>query len=104
MTTHLTPEERTEIIRLFVDEKLSIREISTRVGRSGSAVQKLTASVAPQGIARGTAHYCAKLNEDKVRDIRRRQCEGVAVLAKEFGVTRPAVLDVLKGRTWKHVE
>lgn len=51
----------------------------------------------------GEANYCAKLTWDSVRSIRRRvdagerQCD----LAREYGVTRTTINDIVKGRSWR---
>ena len=54
---------------------------------------------------RGRDHYCAVLNENKVRAIRKRRERGVpvGVLAREYGVTPTAIGKVLTRRSWKHV-
>lgn len=52
----------------------------------------------------GTNHYRARLDPDKVREIRRRRSEGSSVLARYFGVGVSTVQAVLEGRTWKSVK
>lgn len=51
---------------------------------------------------RGSAHPNAKLNEDKVREIRKLQKEKWTYrqLANKFGVCRRTIWTVLKGRKW----
>lgn len=44
-----------------------------------------------------------KLDDDKVRELRRRIGEPIARLAREFKVSRPTVRDIQNGVTWKHV-
>lgn len=53
----------------------------------------------------GSSHYKAKLDENKVREIRRRLDEGEDehALAEEYGVTHGSIWFIHKGRTWKHV-
>ncbi len=55
--------------------------------------------------ARGTKHFRAKLDPDKVRDIRRRHKDGEAVklIAKSLGVRPGTVYAVIDGKTWAHV-
>jgi hypothetical protein len=56
--------------------------------------------------AKGNEHCCAKLNEDKVREIRRRwDAGGVSqqTLGAAYGVKQPTVHDVVNRVTWKHV-
>ena len=52
---------------------------------------------------RHVRQWLAKLNEDKVRTIRKKAAEGqtTASIAKEFGVSPSTVADVIKRRTWK---
>lgn len=54
---------------------------------------------------RGTAHGQAKLNPEKVREIRRTRALGATIvaLAEGHGVARRSVQDILSGRNWGHV-
>ena len=54
---------------------------------------------------KGEAHYRARLNPDKVRQIRARKAAGERAddIADSLGVGRGTVRAVLEGRTWKHV-
>lgn len=56
--------------------------------------------------ARGTAHRSAKLDEDRVREIRRRRAGGEAVkdLALSYGVSTMAIYDIVNRKKWKHVD
>lgn len=54
----------------------------------------------------GEGHPCAKLNNKKVIEIRRRHTEdGVNrfELAKEYGMSATHIFSILKKRTWKHI-
>ena len=53
---------------------------------------------------KGERHSNAKLTEKNVRDIRLRKKESVAHLASIYGVSDHTIKDVLRKRTWKHVE
>lgn len=58
--------------------------------------------------SKGETSGVNKLTEDDVRDIKRRYRRGSRssnsfTLAEEKGVTHQAILDVISGRTWKHV-
>lgn len=58
--------------------------------------------------AKGEAHGKAKLTAEQVSEIRRRYVpgkygHGAHALAKEFGVSKPTIQNILKGETWKHV-
>lgn len=57
---------------------------------------------------RGAKHACAKLTDEAVREIRALYRPGVrgggsVSLARRFGVSKPVILGILKGRLWKHV-
>lgn len=53
----------------------------------------------------GTKHHDAKLNPEKVREVRRLSKEGVSMLdlAEKFGVTSRCIWGVVTGKTWKQV-
>lgn len=53
----------------------------------------------------GSQCYLAKLNEDKVRDIKRRLRLGErpSVLAREHNVARTQISSIRHGKTWRHV-
>lgn len=55
--------------------------------------------------ARGDEHYQAKLTAETVQEIRRRFKAGErnSDLAKEFGVTRATICDLIYRRTWDHI-
>lgn len=54
---------------------------------------------------RGERHKGAKLNDANVLAIRERRAMGAShnVIAREFGVSRRTIADVLDGRKWTHV-
>lgn len=60
----------------------------------------------PQCAARGEASGTAKLNNDAVREIRRRVTEGATFseLGRTFGVHRVTVRKIAHGKAWRHVE
>ena len=53
----------------------------------------------------GSKCYLAKLNEDKVMNIKIRLAAGEvgAVLAREFGVAKTQISSIKAGKTWRHV-
>ena len=62
--------------------------------------------IVPQGPRlQGSALGTAKLNEDKVREIRAKTAAGAATaqLCEEYGVSRSVIKNVKARRTWKHV-
>lgn len=55
--------------------------------------------------AKGSVHWRAKLTEGDVLEIRAALADGEkpSDLADRFGVSRPTLSDIAKGRTWGHV-
>lgn len=58
---------------------------------------------------KGVRHWCAKLNDELVRMVRRRHVPGCRVngarpLARELGVSKPVIDGIVKGRGWKHAD
>ncbi len=51
----------------------------------------------------GTDIKCAKLDDDKVREIRARADEPQMVLAREFGVSQTTISQVIHRHIWKRV-
>lgn len=53
----------------------------------------------------GVMQPSAKLNDAKVRKIRKERCiKSLNVLAREFGVSQKCILLVCQNKTWKHVK
>jgi hypothetical protein len=57
---------------------------------------------------KGEIHWCAKLTDDIVRQIRKMykfgvRGHGASVLARKFGVSTPVILGIVHGKGWKHV-
>ena len=59
----------------------------------------------PEKAARGARQGLAKLDDEKVREIRRRHQNGEATrkLAREFSIRQSTMISVVRGVTWKHV-
>lgn len=55
---------------------------------------------------KGSNTYNAKLNEEQVSIIKRRYLDGEkqVPLAKEFGVPRSTIDNLVRGKTWKHIQ
>lgn len=53
----------------------------------------------------GSQHHLSKLDDDKIRQIRKLHSEGISqrVIAKKFGITQPNVGYITRGETWRHV-
>lgn len=54
----------------------------------------------------GTAHHCAKLSDDNVREIKDALAAGQSkrTLSTLYGVTEPAIRSIATGKTWKHIK
>lgn len=54
----------------------------------------------------GESNHAAKITEEDVRVIRRDRSRGVKLRSLElrYGLTRRSVLNIIQGKTWKHVE
>jgi hypothetical protein len=56
-------------------------------------------------VKRGVDQHLAKLNEESVREIRRLHSTGVTIgrVARQYGVSRTVVSDVVNKKSWRHV-
>lgn len=54
---------------------------------------------------KGAGHHSARLNDTDVRKIKRRLAKGdyQYVIAKDYGISQPAVGKINRGLSWKHV-
>ena len=59
----------------------------------------------PHRLARGESHGLAKLTEDQVRAIREAHLGGATIyrLAKDYGVTKRSIQQIVRRVTWTHV-
>lgn len=56
----------------------------------------------------GKRQWCAKLNDEQVREIRvayvfGKRGKGAMALARKYGVSKPVILGIVNRRGWKHV-
>ena len=61
----------------------------------------------PETILRGESVASSKLTEVEIQDIRSRYGSGMIsqrALAKEFGVTQANISNIIRGKSWRHVE
>lgn len=92
------------------DNRLCVRPehlfIGTRPENSADMVAKGRSLKGRRGPVWGVAHPQAKLNADAIRSIRVARGEGRTLisLAREHGVSKKTVLNVVHGRVWKHVD
>jgi DNA-directed RNA polymerase specialized sigma24 family protein len=73
---------------------------------TGTSLENEADKIAAGRNAFGARQGLAKLNDDKVREIRSRYAAGGVSyqdLADEFGVALSQIASVVKRRTWKHV-
>ncbi len=89
-------------------QKENMRDRDTRKGNPFTRLDtvaraKASASRKSRGSCRGERHNLAKLDDEKVRLIRKRAGEPLGTLAKEFGVAKSVICNVIKRRTWAHV-
>jgi len=55
-------------------------------------------------IAKGSSNGNSRLTEEQVAEIKRRYVRGQgAALAREFGVDKTIVSNIMRGLMWKHV-
>lgn len=66
---------------------------------------RYTVQLAPEAVSKPRHVFYGAMTEQRVLDARRRHAEGVSYLqlAREFGVSRSAVVDAVVRRTWRHV-
>ena len=105
----LTEEDHAEILKCFERADQSHGEISQKYGVNEETIGRLyrkhfpgqTYSYKP----RGSKHANSKLNERKVREIRKMLSEGMPQrdVATHFGVTQPLIGQVNRREIWSHV-
>ena len=55
-------------------------------------------------IPKGEKHHLSKLTEEAVLDIRANyQTTPLEIFAERYGVSKPTICYMLKGKTWKHL-
>lgn len=76
---------------LFLGSNLDNVADRVRKGRTGFVIRK------------GEAHPMARLSAPQVSEIRRRYAAGEkgSILAAEFGMSRPAISNIITGKRWK---
>lgn len=64
-------------------------------------------NIKPERVARGERQGLSRLTEDSVREIRRRYAQEsvtLAELGQEFGVSSVSIHNIVRRRTWAHLE
>lgn len=94
------------VIMHTCDNPSCVNPAHLRMGTAMDNVQdKIAKGRDTVGDHKGVRNAKAKLNDDKVRLIRKRLTEGetCAQLAREYGVTKESIWSIKVGETWKHV-
>ena len=68
--------------------------------RVGTQAENMHDRIADGTSIRGTKHHSNKLNEEQVREIRRRYDENQTRLAEEFGVSHRTIRYIISRKTW----
>lgn len=60
----------------------------------------------PERYPSGEKHHSTKLTEQDIRDIRQRHAHGEmqAALAREYGISRASLNNIVLRKTWKHID
>lgn len=55
--------------------------------------------------SKGKQVHLAKFDEEEVREIRRKYAEGISAvdLSRKYGVYRQTIGQIVRNKTWKHV-
>lgn len=92
---------------LMVRHRCDVRNcINPKHLKLGTVVDNSADMKARNRSLRGERNPTAKLNDEKVIEIRRRAASGEKKirLAEEFGVTDVAISDICNGKVWTHVQ
>lgn len=90
------------MVRHLNDDKLDLRECNLALGTHRDNMADRTRN---GGDTTGERNGRAKLDEERVRQIRRRAAagEGLPALAREYAVSKQTVAAIVSRRAWKHV-
>lgn len=72
----------------------------------GSKTENMQDALKKGRFSLGENHYQNKLSEKQVKEIRKEREKGRSYIdiGKEYGISQESVYDIVKRRTWKHVE
>lgn len=90
---------------LFLGTPKENSEDMTSKGRQATG-KRQGAHTKPECVLKGSKVGTAKLNEEKVLEIRAKYSEGKAsqtALGREYGVCQDIISDVVRRQTWKHI-
>lgn len=120
-SSKLTEAEVKKIRRTWRSAQKTYQELAEEYGLHHTAVRDIVLGLSwshipldydpaevrsRRGVNRGARNANAKLNPEKVRQLRRRHAAGekLADLAAEFGVSQTCAWMAIDGSSWKHVE
>lgn len=103
-----------EIRRLYFEAQMTVGALAKRHGLSkptvirfvtGEARRQAPGPIGPLRITRGTRVFGAKLNEQKVAELRARFLAGETIydLAPVFDIAPQTVSNIIRNHTWRHV-
>jgi DNA invertase Pin-like site-specific DNA recombinase len=102
--------ERACEIRRRVEDGESRAMLATEYGVSRQTIYGIVAGRTwrgPHAMGQGSAHGRAKLTEEQVREMRAIYSTGAGTykeLAELYGLKRQIIRDIIRRKTWKHVE
>lgn len=89
------------------DRLMNVRDMMAKQRHWRGPTDAMNAALAesPERRARGAANSRARFTADQVLEVRRRALGGQShgSLAKEYGVSRPAISAIVNRTTWKHI-
>lgn len=88
------------------DNRLENLEYTTPKENIRHSFDVLGRVVVAKGNSRGAGHPHARLNDDKVREIRKLYSEGhnCAEIGRMYGIAKQNINLIVKRKSWKHVE
>lgn len=98
------PDDRTQVVLHECDVKACCNPAHLRLGTQAENIA-MAYERGMINVPKGIEHRSAKLTERQVVTIRRRAAAGESqtALAAEYGLSQPAVCNLVHRRTWKHV-
>ncbi|MGM1447547.1 NUMOD3 domain-containing DNA-binding protein [Bacillus cereus group sp. BceL305] len=91
----------------FSDElRKKLSDAHKGIKLSEESIKKLKVTMAEREVNKGSKNGMAKLDEDKVREIKRLLKEGVGIMdiAEKFNVSRQTISGIKNGRRWAHIK
>lgn len=105
---HKSEEHRkklAESVKQFYQNNPEHKEILAQY-RRGKLLNDETKEKMKQSKKRGNQHHNSKLNEELVKEIRKKyspKLYGFSKLAKEYGVDKKTIIRIIHNKTWTHI-